>query len=75
MTIKEEEFNDMKFLSKEHKNEFVRKVQKNKGKLIIHDVIKLLNSGLSQTDIAKHFGVTKQSISKIILKYKKLFLL
>jgi DNA-directed RNA polymerase specialized sigma subunit len=62
----------MKFLSEAHKNDFVQRVQKNKGKLIdIKEILSLLKKGLTQTEVAELYGVSRQSISKLVLKYKR----
>lgn len=63
----------MKFLSDAHKDEFVKKVQKNKGKLIdIKEILALLKKGMTQTQIAEIYGVTRQSISKAVVRHHKL---
>lgn len=61
----------MKFISNEHKFAFCEKVQKNKGKLpSLQDILNLLKKGMTQTQIAEIYGVTRQSVSKFILKNK-----
>lgn len=61
----------MKFISNEHKFAFCEKVRKNKGKLPeILKVLELLQKGMTQTQIAEIYGVTRQSVSKFLLKNK-----
>lgn len=62
----------MKFLDEKDKENFVKKVQENKGKLKnIEEILEFLEKGMTRTQIASHFGVSKQSISKLLIKYRK----
>lgn len=59
----------MKFLSEEEKNKFTEKVMKNRGKLMNRDeILNLIAKGLTQTEIAMRYGVSRQSISKLLKK-------
>lgn len=62
----------MKFRDDKHKEEFTKKVQSNRGKLPpIEQLMELAKAGLSQTEIAEIYGVTRQAINKLLVKIKK----
>lgn len=59
----------MKFSSEAQKKKFVKKVQAQKGKLPEFDeIVKLLKQGMKQSQIAKKYGVSRQSVNNKIKK-------
>lgn len=59
----------MKFKNSVAKDKFVEKVQSNRGKLpSVEEMVKMINRGITQTEIGLRYGVSRQSVCNALKK-------